>query len=262
MLLVCDVGNTNTVVGLYAGNRSVGRWRLATDPHWTADEVRLTVRSLLADVGADPAGIEGAAAASVVPALEDPLRRGLEALLVERPVRFLTAETAPVRLDVDTPQAIGADRIANCIAGFARYGGPLLVIDFGTAVTFDLVGADGAFLGGAITPEMQTAAGALFENAAQLRPIPLCVPSSVIGKTTADCIRSGVVFGHLDLVRGLIRRFRSEVAADLRAVATGGRGEFYRREIDEIEAYEPALTLEGLRVAWAHWSSAHRGGPR
>jgi len=262
MLLLCDVGNTNVVVGLASGDRLVRHWRLTTRTERTPDEWRIALSSLLAEADVGLHGIDGAAIASVVPGVAAGLRKALEVLLAGRAVRSLTAETSPIRLAVDAPASVGADRIANCIAGFARYGGPLLILDFGTAVTFDLVGADGTFLGGAIAPEMETAAAGLFAAADQLRPIPLDPPPSVIGRTTAECVRSGVVLGYIDLVRGMIGRFRAEVGAELRVIATGGRGARYRTSIGEIDEYDPTLTLDGLRIAWDRWTSAGRGEAR
>jgi type III pantothenate kinase len=250
MLLVLDVGNTNMVFGVFRGMDLVRQWRVTTDRNRTGDELRLITRSLLAEIGADPSEIVGVAIASVVPALNLPLTRAFETL-VPVPVAFLTSATSSIGLRVETPHTVGADRIANAIGGHATYGGPLLVIDFGTAVTFDLVSEEGAFLGGAIAPEMSLAAHALTERAAQLHAVELTIPDSVIGKSTATNIQAGVVLGYIDLVGGLIRRFREEASADLRVVATGGRGEMYYRQIDAIELYDPVITLKGLRIWWS-----------
>jgi len=156
----------------------------------------------------------------------------------------------PLRFACDDPSRIGADRIANAIGGHALHGGPILVIDFGTATTFDLVSEDGAFLGGAIAPEMHLTARALTDRAAQLHAVALDVPKSVIGKTTAENLRAGIVLGFLDLIDGLISRFRAEYRADLRVAATGGRGKLFYEHLDAIERYEPFLTLTGLQRWW------------
>jgi type III pantothenate kinase len=165
-------------------------------------------------------------------------------------VLWIDARTSPIRLDVDEPWAVGADRIVDCVAGYALYGGPLLVIDFGTAVTFNLVSKDGAFVGGAIAPEMRLAADALTQRAAQLFSVSLDVPESVIGRTTASNLRAGLVLGTFDLVAGLIGRFRQEVGPSLRVLATGGNGDLYHQHIGAIEFYDPDLTLKGLRLCW------------
>ena len=249
MLLAYDIGNTNIVVGLLGGERIVGRWRFTTHRQRTADEMRFEARSVLAEAGVDPADIDGVAAASVVPSLNSALAAGLRPLF-ETDILWVDARTSPIRLDVDEPWSVGADRIANCVAGHALYGGPLLVIDFGTAITFDLVSKDGVFLGGAIAPEMQLAADALTDRAAQLFAVSLDVPDTVIGRTTASNLRAGLVLGFFDLVAGLIARFREEVGPALRVVATGGKGELYHQHIDSIELFDPDLTLKGLQLCW------------
>ena len=249
MLLAYDVGNTNTVVGLFDGRELTAHWRFTTERNRTADELRLTTRSLLAENGVKPAQVEGIAVASVVPSLNPQLRKGLERLTASE-IRFLTHEDSPIELRVDDPWAVGADRIANSIAGHVLHGGPILVIDFGTATTFDLVSEDGAFLGGAIAPEMHLTARALTDKAAQLPSVALEVPDTVIGKTTAENIRAGVVFGFLDLVDGLITRFRAESPGTLKVLTTGGKGELFYQQLDAIEFYDPVLTLIGLLHWW------------
>ena len=255
MLLVLDVGNTNTVVGLFREDDLIRRWRLSTRREQTDDEFRLTIRSLLADAKIEAGEIAGVAIASVVPSLNGPLQAAL-AGLTRAGINFLTPDTSPIVLDVETPATVGADRIANCLAAHALHGGPALVVDFGTATTFDLVAEDGRFLGGAIAPEMTLAGKALTDRAAQLASVALTVPQSVIGKTTAANIQAGVVLGFLDLVDGLIHRFADEMGPDLRVIATGGKGELFYRHIDAIERYDPALTLKGLRI----WNSLSEAG--
>jgi len=250
MLFVLDVGNTNIVLGTFRDDALVHQWRVTTDRNRTADELRLTIRSLLGEAQIDPSSINGVAIASVVPSLNLPLAKAFEPL-VSGEVGFLTATTSPIALDVDAPHTVGADRIANCIAAHQLHGGPILVLDFGTAITFDLVAEDGSFLGGAIAPEMRLAARALTERAAQLHSVELKIPKSVIGKNTGTNIQAGVVLGYLDLVDGLIRRFRDEVGEPFQAIATGGKGELFYRNLDSIELYDPVLTLKGLRIWWA-----------
>ncbi len=192
MILAYDIGNTNIVVGLFDGERIAGRWRFTTRRERTPDEMRLEARSVLAEAGVAASDISGVAVASVVPSLNPPLAAGLKSL-IQRDVFWIDARTSPIRLDVDEPWSVGADRIVDCVAGYALHGGPLLVIDFGTAVTFNLVSEEGAFLGGAIAPEMRLAADALTQRAAQLFSVSLDVPESVIGRassTTATSMRS------------------------------------------------------------------------
>ncbi len=260
MILAYDIGNTNIVVGLLDGEDIVGRWRFTTRRERTADEMRFEARSVLAEAQVAASDIHGIAVASVVPSLHPPLDAGLRSLF-GCPIVWIDARTSPIRLDVDEPWSVGADRIVDCVAGYALYGGPLLVIDFGTAVTFDLISKDGAFLGGAIAPEMRLAADALTQRAAQLFSVALDVPQSVVGRTTADNLRAGLVLGFFDLVAGVIERFRREVDPSLRVLATGGKGELYYQNIDSIEIYDPDLTLKGLRICWEKAQSSSAGKP-
>lgn len=247
MILVGDVGNTQTVLGLFDGERLIEHWRLTTDRNRTCDELAILVRGLLRDAKHKSNAVEAVAVSSVVPSLYRTLRDGL-AKVTGVDVQFLTPASAGIRLDVKEPHAVGADRIANTIAAYEHVGAACLVVDFGTAVNFDLVGEDGAFLGGAIAPEMEIAARALTERAAQLHSISLDVPSSVLGKTTTENLQSGIVLGFLDLVDGLIGRFHREVHGIRRVIATGGKGELFAGRLESIDEYAPFLTLEGLRI--------------
>jgi len=246
MILTGDVGNTQTVLGLFDGEALVEHWRLTTDRNRTCDELAILVRRLLKDSERPAAGVAAVALSSVVPPLYRTLRGGLGKVFGIEP-QFLTPGNCGIELAVDEPHAVGADRIANTIAAFDRVGEPCLVVDFGTATNFDLVGENGAFLGGAIAPEMEIAARALTERAAQLHAFPLGVPPSVVGRTTAANLQSGIVLGFLDLVGGLIERFREEVPEIGRVIATGGKGELFAENLDTIDEYVPFLTLHGLR---------------
>ena len=256
MLLTLDIGNTNIVVGLFDGSRLAAHWRLTTDRNRTSDELRLDIRNLLGEANVNGSRIRGIAIASVVPSLNEPLLDGLGAFS-DAPIRFLSAASSPIPLRVDNPRSVGADRIANCIAAHHLVSAAALVIDFGTAVTFDLVSKEGAFLGGAIAPEMLLAARALTNRAAQLHAVILDVPCSVIGKTTEANLQAGVVLGFLDLVDGLIKRFRREADDELVVIATGGRGKLFAERLEEIETYAPFLTVDGLRLWWEAGPTAH-----
>jgi len=252
MLLACDVGNTNIVLGLFSGSDLITRWRLTTNRNRTADELRLSVSGLLKESDVETGCLDGIVVASVVPSLGPALREGLGPLVNDH-LRCLTPSTSPIRLDVDEPWSVGADRIANAVAASRLYGAPILAIDFGTAVNFDLVGPDGAFLSGAIAPEMHLAARALIDRAAQLHSVELTPPPSVIGRSTQSNLQSGIVLGYFDLVAGLVRRFRAEVGTDLRTIATGGKGRMFHKALDEIDLYDADLTLTGLRLCWEEW---------
>jgi len=249
MILTGDVGNTQTVLGLFDGDDLVEHWRLTTDRNRTCDELAILVRRLLKDSERPTEDVGAVALSSVVPSLYRTLHGGLEKVFGTEP-QFLTPSNCGVELAVDEPHAVGADRIANTIAAFDHVGGACLVIDFGTATNFDLVSEDGAFLGGAIAPEMEIAARALTDRAAQLHAFPLEIPTSVVGKTTTANLQSGIVLGFLDLVDGLIGRFLGEVPEIGRVIATGGKAELFAENLDSIDEYVPFLTLSGLRLWW------------
>lgn len=248
MLLAVDVGNTTISLGAFDGDRLCGDWRLSTTATRTPDELGLMLNVLLS-THFDPKQIDGVIVCSVVPHLNESLNYAFSRYFDKTPV-FLNRDLELVPLLVEDPATVGADRISDCLAGYALFGGPLLIIDFGSASTFDLVSAAGAFLGGAIAPEMGAASYSLFQKTALLPEVELELPPSVIGKNTSDNLKAGVVLGFLDLVAGLIRRFNQEFDQPLKIVATGGRGAFYQEHIDAIEVYEPHLTLIGLRLSW------------
>lgn len=256
MLLVCDIGNTNTVIGLFQGDELIEHWRLATEENRTPDEWGLFMQNLLKGVNVEPEGVEAVVVSSVVPSLNSKFVLAVEKYFHKTP-KFLDSTFPHIEMDVEEPVAVGADRIANSIAGFHIYGGPILVIDFGTAVTFDLVSEQGVFLGGAIAPEMGLTAGALFQKAALLPAVGLDLPESVIGKNTRDNIRAGFVLGFIDMIKGLIDRFKGEYHPALKVIATGGKAELFYRNIAAIEEYDPFLTLKGLMIAWSRWHDKH-----
>jgi type III pantothenate kinase len=245
VLLALDVGNTMTKLGLFSGKKLLTDFQLASNRERTADELGLFIRTLLSDWPKPTHVI----ISSVVPHLNAALARAFQRHFSVEP-EFLSYRWGLIELDVEEPSKVGTDRIADAIGAFYLYGGPALTINFGTATTFNLISEDGRFLGGAIAPQMELAASALVQRAAQLYEVELRCPESVIGKTTDDNVRSGFVLGFLDLVSGLIRRFCSEYSRDLKVIATGGRGEFFAKHIKEISIYDPHLTLQGLRIAW------------
>lgn len=249
MLLALNVGNTTIAAAVFAGEALKGDWRLTTRSDLTPDELGLSLLTLMAQVGVKPEGIDGAIISSVVPALHPTLVRMCQRYFKMEPA-FLDHHWELLKLAVREPATVGTDRIADCIAGYAQCGGPLLIIDFGTAITFNLVSPEGAFLGGAIAPEMELAAATLVRRTAQLFGVELLAPQSVIGRDTTENLRAGIVLGFIDLVRGLIARFQHEYGKPLRVVATGGWGKFFKEQIPEIEQYDPWLTLRGLQIAW------------
>jgi len=249
MLLAIDVGNTTISIGLFKDEELVNDWRLATDKNRTPDELGLQIKGLLEGAKIDARKINDVMICSVVPYLNQKLIGAFEKHF-QRSLQFLDFKSGLIKLAVDDPTAVGADRIADSIAGYHLYGGPILIIDFGTATVFNLVSEKGEFLGGAIAPEMELTAEMLFERTALLPQVELEIPRSVIGKNTVDNIKAGVVLGFFDMVSGLIARFKREYGKNLKVIATGGRGELFYKQIEAIEHYDPFLTLKGLRIAW------------
>ena len=264
-LLAVDVGNTNTVLGLWRGGELVRHWRLTTRREATADEIALSVRGLLAD-GPSSAGLAAAAdgkpgavrviVASVVPSLKFSLKQALRQVLGREPVFVEPGIKTGMPILYEVPQEVGADRIVNAVAALDAVGGPCIVVDFGTATTFDVVTAKGEYAGGVIVPGISISAEALFEKAARLWRVEIRRPDKVVGKTTAGSIQSGLYFGYLSLVDGVIDRIAEEIAARPRVIATGGLAELFGGGSEKIEQIDPLLTLKGLRLI----DERNRGG--
>ncbi len=230
MLLAIDVGNTNTVFGVYEGTQLVHRFRLATDPERTGDEYAVLLRALLVAEGIEPARIDAIVLGSVVPPLNDVVLRMCKRLFSLSPLVIGPGVKTGMPILVDNPREVGADRIVNAIAGYERHrrdaGGPfgLIIVDFGTATTFDVVSPRGEYLGGAIAPGMLIAPEALFTHAAKLPRVDLNVPLNAIGKSTVTSMQSGILYGYAGLVEGLVARIRAELDYAPRVIATGGLG--------------------------------------
>lgn len=258
MLLVFDIGNTETTVGLFDGDRLSAHWRLVTDVSRTPDEVGLQVRALLASREVSPKAVQGTAIASVVPALTGSLVEACEALFGQAPLVVDARTPLPITLDVLEPLTVGADRIVNTLAASQLFQRDTIVVDLGTATTFDCITADGVFLGGVIAPGMRTSAETLFRRTSKLPATELMAPEKAIGRRTEDCIRAGVVFGTAESVDGIVRRIKAEwpTGRTPLVVATGGLAVVIQPHCSEIERLEPDLTLNGLRIAYALRSSA------
>lgn len=252
MLLVFDVGNTETTLGLFDGESLVANWRIVTDVSRTPDELTLVIRALLAarDVGAGR--VDGVAIGSVVPAMTDPLGEACHGLFGVRPIVIDGRSPLPITLDVEEPMTVGADRIINTLAASRLFGRDTIAVDLGTATTYDCITADGVFLGGVIAPGVRTSAETLFRRTSKLPATELIPPQRVIGRRTEECIRSGVIFGAADAVDGIVRRIKAEwptPRAPL-VVATGGLADVIAPLCREVERVEPTLTLVGLRLAY------------
>jgi len=248
MLLAIDVGNTHTVVGVFRGATLVADWRMASLTHRTADENWLTIKSFCEDAGVSPAAITGVGISSVVPDLTYVFAKLAKKYLRLDPVTVTGALDLGMKILYTDPSAVGADRICNAIAGFARYGGPLIIIDFGTATTFDVISAQGEYLGGVITLGLESTAVELHRRAAKLPRIELRFPAHTIGRDTVSSMQAGVMFGAVDALEGTVRRIREELGANARVIATGGLSTVIARHTHIIEACEPSLVLEGIRL--------------
>lgn len=249
MLLVVDIGNTNTVLGIFDGGELLMHWRLISAKH-TADELGIYLLNLISLAGIAPKDIEGAALSSVVPPLDSPWEDGIR--------RYLSLECLKVTEETDTgvpvlyktPAEVGADRLVNAVAGIDRYGAPLIIVDFGTAITLDVISPAGEYLGGTIAPGLVVSMEALFGKAAKLPKVSFEVPENVIGRTTRESIQSGMLYGFAGLVDSLVDMIRIEMGCDAPVIATGGHAESMASISRTIEAVEPWLTLEGLRIIY------------
>lgn len=247
MLLAIDVGNTQTVLGMFDGLELGHHWRIKTDAQTTADEYRLTFRGLLAD----GPQITGIALCSTVPVVLHEMRRMLHRYYQHLPTVIVEPGTKTgVSIKVDNPREVGADRIVNTIAAYDRYGGPTIVVDFGTSTNLDVVSADGSFLGGALAPGIQISLDALASRAAQLRKVELVPPRSPIGKNTVEALQSGALYGFAGQVDNLVRRISAELGEVKAVVATGGLAGVVIAESETITDKDPYLTLHGLRIVF------------
>src|SRR5881296_161250 len=251
MLLAIDIGNTETTVGLFAGDRLAGHWRLHSTPHRTPDEWASVFTVHLTQAGHSTQEIRAAIVASVAPPITQSLCDGVESATTRQPVLVDARSKLPIVLDVDEPLTVGADRIVNTLAASHLFKKDTIVVDFGTATTFDCITGDGRFIGGVIMPGVRTASDALIRNTAKLPATELTPPERVIGRRTEDCIRSGVLLGAAEAVDGLVRRIKAEWPNGKapHVIATGGLASLVAPLAREIEAVHPDLTLTGLRLA-------------
>jgi type III pantothenate kinase len=251
VLLAVNVGNTNTVLGVFRGADLEHRWRLSTATERTADELAVLFAGLLEHAGLSFSNqITGVVVASVVPTMTTALRDMVDRYFNFPPVVLGPGTKTGLSIQTDNPREVGADRIANALAAHHRYGGPCIVIDFGTATTYDVVSERGEFLGGAIAPGVQVSNATLSRETARLPQVELHAPRSPIGRTTVDAIQSGLIFGTAAEADGMIERIRKELGGSATVVATGGLAPLVVPECQLIDHHDPWLTLEGLRLVF------------
>lgn len=253
MILVCDVGNTETTLGVYDGETLRAHWRIMTDVPRTADEFGLLLRQLLIDEGINPTHVAGAAIASVVPRITAPLSAACRAWLHDKPVHLVDGRSKlPITLDVEEPLTVGADRIVNTLAASRLFARDAIVVDLGTATTFDCITGEGVFLGGVIAPGVLMMAESLTRRTSKLPATELQLPQQVIGRRTEECIRAGVMYGAAESIDGLVRRIKAEWPRKQTpmVIATGGLSETFKPLCRELEQVDPYLTLRGLQMSF------------
>ncbi|HJQ60157.1 MAG TPA: type III pantothenate kinase [Vineibacter sp.] len=251
MLLAVDIGNTNSKFALFDGERLAAQWRLRTDGKRTADEYAVWISQLMALKGFALGQVKGAIIASVVPDVLVNLRRLCESYFGVAPLVVGDPEiNLGIKVLIDRPQDAGADRLVDAIAGYTRHGGPLIVIDFGSGTTFEIVDRDGNFRGGAIAPGVELSIEAFYLMTARLPRIRVEKPPQVIGRTTVVAMQSGIFWGYVGLIESLVARIQAEFGAPMKVIATGGLASVFESETKVIQAIEPDLTLFGLLEIW------------
>ena len=250
MLLCIDLGNTNITFGLYDGDDLHCHWRIKTDHYKMPDEYGMLLLSLFAHAEHQPQDVTGICLCSVVPPLTGALEQMCTLYFGQEPLTVDVGVKTGVKIRYENPREVGADRVVDAAAVYQLYGGPACVVDFGTATTFDAISREGDYLGGAIAPGIGIAAEALFSKAAKLTRVDLVRPPHVIGTNTVHSTQSGLLFGYVGLVEGMVARFRAELGDDMRVIGTGGLAEIIARETSVIQEVDPWLTLRGLRIVW------------
>lgn len=248
--MAIDVGNTNIVLGVFEKEGLIESWRISTKTQTTPDEYAMILKDLFGFVGISFQQIDGVIISTVVPPLLPIMVEMSKRYFNLMPITVTNKLKTGIRLRYENPKEIGADRIVNAAAAFRIYGGPVIIVDFGTATTFCAVTREGEYLGGAIAPGIKISAEALFQRAAKLPRVELAKPGPVIGKDTVSAMQAGIIYGYAGLVDGLVGRIKKELSAESKVIATGGLAELVAAETKSIDEVRPALTLEGLRILY------------
>jgi type III pantothenate kinase len=251
MIFVLDVGNTNIKIGLFEGQKLVHSWRIATDWNKTADEYGMLLTDLFKHAGQSVKKVEGIIISSVIPSINYTLEHMCSYYFSLKPIMVGPGVKTGLNIKYDNPKEVGADRIVNAVAAYNKYGGPCIVIDFGTATTFGCISAKGEFLGGCICPGIKIATEALVQRAAKLPKIELTFPEQIIGRNTVSNMQAGVMYGYVGQVNYIIEKIKEEVGSpEAKVVATGGMSRLIANMTDRIDTVDPLLTLEGLRLIY------------
>ena len=250
MLLAIDIGNTHTVLGVFDKNQLLSDWRISSAIARTEDECWLAVKLFLENGNIKPKRIRGVGISSVVPNLTDIFQAMIRKYFNVEPLTVSADSKLGMEIRYDDPNAVGADRLCNAVAGFGKYGGPLIIIDFGTATTYDVISDSGAYLGGIISPGMEIAAADLHRRSAKLPKIDLHFPQKVIGTDTISSMQSGVLYATVDAMEGMIQRIKDVVGKEAKVVATGGYAKLIEEHSRGIDYLEPSLVLDGVRLIY------------
>jgi len=250
MLLAIDIGNTHTVFGVFDKSRLIADWRVSSAVSRTEDEIGTQVRAFLENAAIKPKAIEGVAISSVVPNLTEVFILMARKYFGAEPVVVSADLPLGIRIHYHDPSTVGADRLCNAVAGFAMYGGPLIIVDFGTATTYDVISARGDYLGGAIAPGIETSAADLHRRAAKLPKIELKFPREVVGRDTASSMQAGILYGAVDAMEGMIKRIKRRIGKKAKVIVTGGYSKIIKDQSNLIDFCEPELVLRGLQLIY------------